>query len=73
MITLKQVDEQSITTGQAVSQLTVSRTPPFRWLACYRKDDFSFLEHLIKAKELLNTFPTPLKQQLKIENQIIVL
>lgn len=65
MITLKQLDEQSITTGQAISQLAVSRSTIFRWLACYRKNDFSFLEHGNKGKEPHNALPSPLRRVIK--------
>lgn len=62
---LKQLDEQTITTAQAISQLSKSRSTVFRWLACYRKNDFSFLEHGNKGKRPHNAMPLQQKQAIK--------
>ena len=37
----------------------------FRWLACYRKNDFSFLEHGNKGKRPHNAMPLQQKQAIK--------
>lgn len=61
------------TTGQAISLLAVSRSTLFCWLACYRKDYFSFLEQGNKGKEPHNALPNPLRQAIKdkLSNQYL--